>query len=293
MNIERDGVEDSNLGRIYKQKPTYFLKCFSFYKLFKLLLSASGVSLIQPPPPSSSFSYKHLFNESSELDELCQKIVDLSVKTCHPYFFNQENINQLINQCQRRQKIFNHDINCDLAKLHLMQKTLRVESLLGSPDGTVRVNTYTVHIVYRLSSGILVVRLIFCPPPFQNHIFSPNSQLKTGICYKFSFPLSPFPFPLSPSLLPFSLPVWPSSPSSCPIFLPSSFSLPSYPFPFPLTPFPCPLTSFPSPLTPFPFRLPLFPSLFPFFLPFFSFPSPFFHSLFTSFFFFSSFFPQA
>ena len=120
------------------------------------------------PPPSSSFSYKHLFNESSELDELCQKIVDLSVKTCHPYFFNQENINQLINQCQRRQKIFNPDIY----KLHLMQKTLRVDSLLGSPDGTVRVNTYTVHIEYRLSSGILVVRLIFCPPPFsESYIF--------------------------------------------------------------------------------------------------------------------------
>ncbi|XP_023340138.1 cysteine sulfinic acid decarboxylase isoform X1 [Eurytemora carolleeae] len=27
--------------------------------------------------------------EDSNLDELCQKIVDLSVKTCHPYFFNQ------------------------------------------------------------------------------------------------------------------------------------------------------------------------------------------------------------
>ena len=85
--------------------------CFSFWKLVNLLLSTHQAFLWFNPPHLLLFlSYKHLFNESSHSDELCQKIVDLSVKTCHPYFFNQENINQLINPCQKRQKSFNPDL---------------------------------------------------------------------------------------------------------------------------------------------------------------------------------------
>jgi len=38
-------------------------------------------------------------------------------------------------------------VDCDLARLHLLHKTCWVDSTLGSPDWTVRLNAYTVHAV--------------------------------------------------------------------------------------------------------------------------------------------------
>ena len=38
-------------------------------------------------------------------------------------------------------------IHCDLTRLHLLHKTCWVDFTVGSPDGTVRVNAYTVHFV--------------------------------------------------------------------------------------------------------------------------------------------------
>ena len=112
---------------------------------------------------------------------------------------------------------------------------------------------------------ILVVKLH--PPLIQNHIFSPNPQLKKQVILQVAetlsnfeeicFPLFPSPFPLFPSLLPL--------------------------FPFPFTPL-----SFPLALFPFPVPLPCSPSLFPFSLP----CSPFYLP-FSPFSFFLNFFPQA
>ena len=38
-------------------------------------------------------------------------------------------------------------IHCDFARLNLLHKTCWVDSALGSQDWTVRVNTFTVHVV--------------------------------------------------------------------------------------------------------------------------------------------------